>query len=111
MNDGAGENVEVVRVGWGFAGLDGVVGGGGDHGAVVGAEFKVGEVDLVSFAESLREGFAKGEVGGDATGKQNGFGGWVRFDGEFELANQDFDCGSLEAGRKIVDLFLGEVIF
>lgn len=104
MDDGAGENVEVIGVGRLFAGLNGVVGGGGDHGTVVGTEFKVWEVDLVSFTESTSEGVTKGEIGGDAAGEQDGFGLGVIFDGFFELSDEDFDGGGLEAGGKIVDL-------
>lgn len=104
MDDGAGENVEVIGVGRFFAGLNGVVGGGGDHGTVIGTEFKVRKVDLVRFAESTSEGVTKGEIGGDAAGEQDGFGLGVIFDGFFELSDEDFDGGGLEAGSKIVDL-------
>ena len=104
MDDRAGENVEVVGVGRLFACLNGVVGGGSNHGAVVGTEFEVGEVDLVRFTESTSEGIAKGEIGGDAAGEQDGFGLGVIFDGFFELSDEDFDGGGLEAGGKIVDL-------
>ena len=104
MDDRAGKNVEVVGVGRLFAGLNGVVSGGSDHGAVVGAEFKVRKVDLVRFTESTSEGVAKGEIGGDTAGKQDGFGLGVIFDGFFELSDEDFDGGGLEAGGKIVDL-------
>ena len=104
MDDGAGKNVEVVGVGRLFAGLNGVVGGGGDHGAVVGTEFEVGEVDPVRFTESTSEGVTKGEIGGDAAGEQDGFGLGVIFDGFFELSDEDFDGGGLETGGKIVDL-------
>ena len=69
MDNRAGKNVEVVGVGRLFAGLNGVIGGGGDHGAVVGTEFEVGEVDLVGFTESTSEGVTKGEIGGDAAGE------------------------------------------
>lgn len=104
MDNRAGENVEVVGVGRLFAGLNGVVGGGGDHGAIIGTELKVREVDLVRFTESTSEGVTKGEIGGDAAGEQDGFGLGVIFDGFFELSDEDFDGGGLEAGGKIVDL-------
>ncbi len=104
MDDRAGKNVKVVGVGRLFAGLNGVVGGGGDHGAVVGTEFEVRKVDLVRSTESTSEGIAKGEIGGDAAGEQDGFGLGVIFDGFFELSDEDFDGGGLEAGGKIVDL-------
>ena len=104
MDNRAGKNVEVIGVGRLFAGLNGVVGGGGDHGAVVGTEFEVGEVDLVGFTESTSEGITKGEIGGDAAGEQDGFGLGVIFDGFFELSDEDFDGGGLETGGKIVDL-------
>lgn len=104
MDDRAGKNVEGVGVGRLFAGLNGVIGGGGDHGAIIGAEFKVGEVDLVRFTESASEGVTKGEIGGDAAGEQDGFGLGVIFDGFFELSDEDFDSGGLEAGGKVVDL-------
>ena len=38
-----------------LAGLDGKVGGGGDHGAVVGAVLRFGEVDLVCFRKGFGE--------------------------------------------------------
>lgn len=104
MDDRAGKNVEVVGVGRLFAGLNGVVGGGGNHGSIIGAEFEVGEVDSVRFTESTSEGVTKGEIGGDAAGEQDGFGLGVIFDGFFELSDEDFDGGGLEAGGKIVDL-------
>ena len=104
MDNRAGKNVKVVGVGRLFAGLKGVVGGGSNHGAVVGTEFEVGEVDLVRFTESTSEGVTKGEIGGDAAGEQDGFGLGVIFDGFFELSDEDFDGGGLEAGGKIVDL-------
>lgn len=104
MDNRAGKNVEVVGVGRLFAGLNGVVGGGGDHGAVVGAKFEVREVDLVRFIKSTSEGVTKGEIGGDTAGEQDGFGLGVIFDGFFELSDEDFDGGGLEAGGKIVDL-------
>ena len=104
MDNRAGENVEVVGVGRLFASLNGVVGGGSDHGAIIGAEFEVGEVDLVRFIKSTSEGVTKGEIGGDAAGEQDGFGLGVIFDGFFELSDEDFDGGGLEAGGKIVDL-------
>ena len=84
--------------------MNGVVGGGDDHGAISGTELKVREVDLVRFAESTSEGVTKGEIGGDAAGEQDGFGLGVIFDGFFELSDEDFDGGGLEAGGKIVDL-------
>ncbi len=104
MDDRAGENVEGVGVGRFFAGLNGVVGGGSNHGAIIGAEFEVREVDLVRFIKSTSEGVTKGEIGGDAAGEQDGFGLGVIFDGFFELSDEDFDGGGLEAGGKIVDL-------
>lgn len=104
MDDGAGENVEVIGVGRLFAGLNGVISGGGDHGAIIGTEFKIGKVDLVRFTEGTSEGVTKGEIGGDAAGEQDGFGLGVIFDGFFELSDEDFDGGGLEAGGKIVDL-------
>lgn len=104
MNNRAGKNVEVVGVGRLFAGLNGVIGSGSNHGAIIGAEFKVREVDLVRFTESTSEGVTKGEIGGDAAGEQDGFGLGVIFDGFFELSDEDFDGGGLEAGGKIVDL-------
>lgn len=104
MDNRAGKNVEVVGVGRLFAGLNGVVGGGSNHGAVVGTEFEVGEVDPVRFTESTSEGIAKGKIGGDAAGEQDGFGFGVIFDGFFELSDENFDGGGLEAGGKIVDL-------
>lgn len=104
MDDRAGKNVEVVGVGRLFAGLNGVVGGGGNHGTIIGAELEVGEVDLVRFTESASEGVTKGEIGGDAAGEQDGFGLGVIFDGFFELSDEDFDGGGLKAGSKIVDL-------
>ena len=104
MDNRAGKNVEVVGGGRLFAGLNGVVGGGGDHGNVVGTELKVRKVDPVRFTESTSEGIAKGEIGGDAAGEQDGFGLGVIFDGFFELSDEDFDGGGLEAGGKIVDL-------
>ena len=81
-----------------------IVGSAGYHGAVVGAEFEVRKVDLVRFTESTSEGVTKGEIGGDAAGEQDGFGLGVIFDGFFELSDEDFDGGGLEAGGKIVDL-------
>ena len=104
MNDRAGKNVEVVGVGRLFAGLNGVIGSGSNHGAIIGAEFKIRKVDLVRFTESTSEGVTKGEIGGDAAGEQDGFGLGVIFDGFFELSDEDFDGGGLEAGGKIVDL-------
>ena len=104
MDDRARKNVEVVGVGRFFAGLNGVVGGGGDHGTVIGTEFKVRKVDLVRFTESTSEGVTKGKIGGDAAGEQDGFGLGVIFDGFFELSDEDFDGGGLETGGKIVDL-------
>ena len=104
MDNRARKNVEVVGGGRLFAGLNGVVGGGSNHGAGVGTEFEVGEVDLVRFTESTSEGVTKGEIGGDAAGEQDGFGLGVIFDGFFELSDEDFDGGGLEAGGKIVDL-------
>lgn len=104
MDNRARENVEGVGVGRLFAGLNGVVGSGSNHGAIISAEFKVREVDLVRFTESTSEGVTKGEIGGDAAGEQDGFGLGVIFDGFFELSDEDFDGGGLEAGGKIVDL-------
>lgn len=104
MDNRAGENVEVVGVGRLFTGLNGVIGGGSNHSAIIGAEFEVRKVDLVRFTESTSEGVTKGEIGGDAAGKQDGFGLGVIFDGFFELSDEDFDGGGLEAGGKIVDL-------
>ena len=104
MDNRAGKNVEVVGVGRLFAGLNGVIGGGSNHGAIIGAEFEVREVDLVRFTESTSEGVTKGEIGGDAAGEQDGFGLGVIFDGLFELSDEDFGGGGLEAGGKIVDL-------
>lgn len=104
MDNRAGKNVEGVGVGRFFAGLNGVIGGGSDHGAIIGTEFEVREVDLVRFIKSTSEGVTKGEIGRDATGEQDGFGLGVIFDGFFELSDEDFDGGGLETGGKIVDL-------
>ena len=56
--------------------MNGEVGGGGNHGAVVGAEFRLGEVDLVGFAEGFLELVAQKLIGGDTAGEQNGFD-WI----------------------------------
>ncbi len=74
MDDGAGRDVERIRVGSGFAGLNRKVGGGGDHGAVVGAKFWCREIDLVCLYEGLSDGLAKELVSADATGEEDGFG-------------------------------------
>ena len=100
----------MVGIGIWVAGLEGVIGGGSDHGAVIGAELGVREVDLVSAGEAFLELGTEKLVGGDATSKQNGFG-WIDFGGFLELLEEDIDSGFLETGGKISDLLLSKVVF
>ena len=90
-----------------LAGLDGKVGGGGDHGAVVGTVLRLGEVDLVCFRKGFGELVAEELVGRDATGQDDAFGG-VGFGGFAELLDKDVDGGVLEAGSKVGDLLRGK---
>ena len=69
VNRGARRNVQLVWVSGFFAGLDRIVGGGSDHGAVVGAKFRFGEENLMSLAKGFLKFGAEGAVGGDAAGK------------------------------------------
>lgn len=63
-------NIQGVGVGGADAGADFVVGGGGDHGAVVAGELRVWEIDLGDSADFVAEGevFTEFFVRADAAG-------------------------------------------
>ena len=91
--------------------MDGEVGGGGDHGAVVGAVFEFWNEDLIIFVKSVVEFIAEELVGGDAAGEKDGLGFWMELAGFLEFLNKDVNRGLLEAGGKIGDLLVGEMLF
>ena len=68
-----GGDIESEGVGGACAGLDGEVGGGGDHGGVVAAEFGLWEEEGEG-REVLFGLFAEEGVGGDAAGEEDGRG-------------------------------------
>ena len=98
----------MIGVGRLFAGLNRIVGGGGDHGAVVGAEFWLWEVDMVGVLEGFLEFVAEQLVGGNAAGEQDGFD-WIILAGGFELLNKNFNGRELKTCSKIANLLFGEV--
>ena len=71
FNRGAGEDVELVRVGRRDAGEDFVIGGGTDHGGVVTGELRLGEENLNVAGKGGGGLGAEGLIRTDAAGEDD----------------------------------------
>ena len=87
--------------------MNGVVGGRGDHGAVVGAVFELWDKDLAFAVEGLVELGSEKLVGGNAAGENDRFGFWMELAGFGEFFDDNINGGFLEAGCEVGDLLLG----
>lgn len=88
--------------------LDLEIGGGGDHGGVVGAELGWGDMDWdFGLAESCLEFGAEDAIGGDATGEHDGFG-VGEIGGLLHFAHESISGGLLEIISDLDFLVFGE---
>ena len=110
LNSRTRGNVEFIGVGSHGPTFDGVVGGGSDHGAVVGAELWLWEEDLVGVLEGFLELRAEKLVGGNAAGKQDGFDR-VDCTSFLKFLNKNFDGSELETGGEVKNLLFSKMIF